>query len=107
MYEASDSPLLARIWPLIAARIQMAIMTDYAARHDPSRDKELHSRLVEVIENGNEAAIVDEIRRHVIESAEEVVFVIGSQSARTPFVHDRQNMAKTPGKTIGNRMISL
>lgn len=107
MYEASDSPLLARIWPLIAARIQMAIMTDYAARHDPSRDKELHSRLVEVIENGNEAAIVDEIRRHVIESAEEVVFVIGSQSARTSFVHDRQNMAKTPGKTIGNRMISL
>ncbi|MCX8453612.1 GntR family transcriptional regulator [Paenarthrobacter ureafaciens] len=84
LYEVSDSPLLARIWPLIAARIQMAIMTDYAARHDPRRNKELHTRLVEVIEGGNEAAIVEEIRRHVIESAEEVVFVIESQLARPP-----------------------
>ncbi|MCH6472450.1 GntR family transcriptional regulator [Sinomonas terrae] len=84
MYEASDSPLLTRIWPLIAARIQMAIMTDYAARHDPARDKELHTRLVSVIENGDETEIVDEIRRHVIESAEEIVYVIGSRIARTP-----------------------
>ncbi|GAA1263306.1 GntR family transcriptional regulator [Arthrobacter pascens] len=90
MYEASDSPLLARIWPLIAARIQMAIMTDYAARHDPYRDKELHTRLVEVIEDGDEAGIVEEIRRHVIESAEEVVLV-----------HDKQNTATTPKKTMG------
>ena len=107
MYEASDSPLLARIWPLIAARIQMAIMTDYAARHDPSRDKELHTRLVEVIENGDAGAIVEEIRRHVIGSAEEVVLVIGSQGARPSHQYEKQNMATTPQKTIGNRMISL
>jgi len=46
---------------------------DQAARHDPARDAELHRRLVAVIESGDEAEIVAEVRRHIAVSADEVV----------------------------------
>jgi len=80
MYEAAESPLLVRIWPLIAARIQMAITVDQAARRDLVRDRDLHVRLVDVIEDGDEAAIVEEVRQHVKVSAEELFALLGDGS---------------------------
>ena len=73
LWEGSENQMLMRIWPLVESQIRMAMSLDQATRHDPARDAELHRRLVRVIENGDEQKIVEEVRRHIAGSADEVV----------------------------------
>lgn len=64
---------LGKIWPLIASQIQMALTVDQATIRDPERDRRMHCRLVQVIEEGDEAAIVAEVRAHIQVSVDELI----------------------------------
>lgn len=69
----SGNQMLARIWPLVAAQIRMAMTVDQVTRNDPRRDLELHERLVAVIESGDSKRIRAEVDRHIRSSAEGLV----------------------------------
>jgi DNA-binding GntR family transcriptional regulator len=73
IWELADSPTLRKIWPLVGSQVQTALTFDQAVRHDPERDSMLHRRLVDVIEEGDEATIVAEVEMHIRNSLEEVL----------------------------------
>lgn len=73
LWLAAGNTMLARIWPLVAAQIRMAMTVDQVTRDDPQRDLELHERLVDVIESGDSERIRSEVALHIRSSAEEVV----------------------------------
>ncbi|MFP5346186.1 MAG: GntR family transcriptional regulator [Actinomycetes bacterium] len=73
IWEQSGSPTLRKIWPLIAAQIQLALTVDQATHRNPERDRRMHCRLVRVIEDGDEAKIVAEVREHIQVSAKELI----------------------------------
>jgi DNA-binding GntR family transcriptional regulator len=76
LWQVSGNLMLGKIWPLVESQISMAMGLDQAARHAPERDAELHQRLIDVIASGDEAAIIDEVRQHIAQSADEVVRLI-------------------------------
>jgi DNA-binding GntR family transcriptional regulator len=73
IWEQAGSPTLRRIWPVIGTQIHMALTVDQAAIHDPERDRLRHRRLIQVIEEGNEAAVTAEVRTHIRESVDELI----------------------------------
>jgi DNA-binding GntR family transcriptional regulator len=73
LWEASGNTLLVRIWPLCALQIQAAMGFDQVTINDPGRDAALHLRLVEVIASGDEAEIREEVRQHIVNSADRVI----------------------------------
>jgi DNA-binding GntR family transcriptional regulator len=73
IWEMSGSVTLRKIWPLVSTQIQRALTVDQATMRDPERDAELHRRLIRVIEEGDEDAIVAEVRAHIQYSVDEVV----------------------------------
>lgn len=73
IWEQSGSVTLRKVWPLIGSQIQTALTVDQATIRDPQRDRELHCRLVQVIEQGDEAAIVAEVRAHIQVSVDELI----------------------------------
>lgn len=81
LWLASGNRMMMRIWPLVESQIRMAMSLDRATRHDPARDAELHIRLIEVIERGNEQEIVDEVRGHIAQSADEIVRLMDAREA--------------------------
>jgi DNA-binding GntR family transcriptional regulator len=73
IWELAGSPTLRKIWPLVGSQVQIALTLDQAVRHDPERDAMLHRRLISVIEEGDEAAIVAEVEEHIRRSVDEVL----------------------------------
>jgi DNA-binding GntR family transcriptional regulator len=73
LWESSGNLMLGKIWPLVESQISTAMSLDQATRHAPARDARLHQRLIDVIASGEEAAIVEEVRQHIAQSAAEVV----------------------------------
>lgn len=73
IWEQAGSASLTKIWPVIGAQIHMAMTVDQAAVRDPGRDRRLHRRLIQVIEEGDEKAITTEVRAHIQESMEELI----------------------------------
>ncbi|MGC7100597.1 GntR family transcriptional regulator [Amycolatopsis lurida] len=73
IWEASGSVTLRKIWPLMATQIQQALSVDQATMRDPVRDAQLHRRLIQVIEEGDENTIAAEVRAHIQYSVDEVV----------------------------------
>ena len=73
MWEQAGSATLRKIWPVIGSQIHLALTVDQAARRDPERDRQLHKQLVQVIAEGDEAAITAEIRGHIQESMDELI----------------------------------
>jgi DNA-binding GntR family transcriptional regulator len=73
IWEQSGSVTLQKLWPLVGSQIQMALTLDQATVRDPQRDRRLHCRLVEVVEQGDEAAIVAEVHSHIHASVSELI----------------------------------
>lgn len=73
LWEQSGSVTLGKIWPLIASQVQMALTVDQAMIRDPGRDRRMHRRLVQVIEEGDEATITAEVHRHIQVSVDELI----------------------------------
>ena len=72
LWELAASPTLRKIWPLVGSQVHIALTVDQAVRRNPERDAMLHRRLVRVIEEGDEAAIVAEVEEHIRRSVDEV-----------------------------------
>ena len=79
LWEASGNQMLTKMWPLVESQITMALNADQGTFHAPDRDAELHQRLVDVIESGDEAAIVVEVREHIATSAESEATVMANR----------------------------
>ena len=73
IWEQSGNATLLKIWPLFGTQIRLALTVDQATIHNPERDRELHCRLLRVIEEGDEATIVAEVRAHIQASVDEVI----------------------------------
>ena len=73
IWDQAGSGTLRRIWPVIESRIHLALTLDQATIRDPERDRRLHRRLVQVIEEGDEAVVVAEVREHIRVSVDEVI----------------------------------
>jgi DNA-binding FadR family transcriptional regulator len=72
IWVASQNSMLLRLWPVTEALTTIALAQDQAARHDPERARTLHRDLVDAIGSGDLARIERELRRHTLESAEEL-----------------------------------
>jgi len=73
IWDQSGSVTLRKLWPLVGSQIQLALTFDQATVRDPQRDRRLHCKLVEVIEAGDEAAIVAEVHAHIHASVSELI----------------------------------
>jgi DNA-binding GntR family transcriptional regulator len=73
IWEQAGSVTLRKIWPVIASQIHLALTVDQATYRDPERDKRMHRRLIQVIEEGDDAAIVSELREHIQVSLDELI----------------------------------
>lgn len=73
IWDRAGSLTLRKIWPLVGSQIHIALTVDQAVRLDPERDAMLHRRLIQVIEEGDEAAIVSEVEEHIRRSVDEVL----------------------------------
>jgi DNA-binding GntR family transcriptional regulator len=70
---ASENTMLLRLWPVTEALTTIALAQDQAARDDPVRAHRIHQDLVEAILRGDPAAVETQLRRHTLESAEELL----------------------------------
>ena len=82
LWEASGNQMLSMIWPLVESQIFMAMNLDQATFHSPSRDAELHQRLIDVIASGDESAIFAEVHDLIGRSADQMVHLIGSAETK-------------------------
>lgn len=73
IWAASENTMLLRLWPVTEALTTIALAQDQAVRADPPRAHRVHRRLLEAIRGGDLAQIEDELARHTLESAEELV----------------------------------
>jgi DNA-binding GntR family transcriptional regulator len=73
IWEHAGSGTLRKVWHVVGSRIHLALTVDQATIRDPERDRRLHRRLIQVIEEGDEAAIVAEFREHIQRSVDEVI----------------------------------
>lgn len=76
LWIAPGNQMLNRVWPFIESQIRIAMSLDQVTRSDPTRDVELHQRLIAVITAGDEDAIKAEVRDHIALSASEVIRLI-------------------------------
>lgn len=77
IWESAGNAMLVKIWPLMATQIQQALSVDQATMRNAARDAQLHRRLIEVIESGDEEAIVAEVREHIQYSVDELLRRLG------------------------------
>jgi len=75
----SGNTMLHRIWPIVAASINLALTTDVAARDDAERNRRKHRELVEAILNGPRRKIDAAVHEHIMTSASELVEVLREQ----------------------------
>jgi DNA-binding GntR family transcriptional regulator len=73
IWEQAGSVTLRKIWPVIASQVHVALTVDQATYRDLERDARLHRRLVQVIEEGDEEAIIAEFREHIQASVDELI----------------------------------
>jgi len=73
LWMASENSMLLRLWPVTEALTTIALAQDQARRADPERAHRVHRELVDAIESRDIAAIQGELRRHTVESAEELL----------------------------------
>lgn len=77
----SGNSMLCRMWPIVAPSINLALITDQAARHDAERRRRMHRELVDVIVTGPRRAIKSTVRDHIMTSACELVDILRQREA--------------------------
>jgi DNA-binding GntR family transcriptional regulator len=77
LWLASENTMLLRLWPVTEALTTIALAQDQAARADPGRAHALHRQLVEAILAGDLTRIGEQLTRHTIDSAVELLSLSG------------------------------
>lgn len=73
IWMASGNVMLARIWPIISASVNLALSTDHAIRHDEERNRRMHAELVDAILDNRTRHITSAVREHIQVSAGELL----------------------------------
>jgi DNA-binding GntR family transcriptional regulator len=73
LWVASQNTMLLRLWPVTEALTTIALAQDQARRADPVRAHRMHRELVDAITSRDLGLIEDHLRRHTLESAEELL----------------------------------
>lgn len=89
----SGSPMLERLWPIVAAPISIAVTLDESLRPNLERDERLHVALVDAIVAGDEDEISRQVALHVEQSANELIKLVSKRGGRGKGAARR----KTPG----------
>ena len=69
--EASGNTFMMKLWPVLEARMTLVLAVEQEQRHDDSRACALHESLVECMRRGDPDEIYENLRMHVVGSAEE------------------------------------
>ena len=69
--EASGNTFMMKLWPVLEAEMTPVLAVEHEQRHDYSRAYALHESLVECIRCGDRDEIYENLRMHVVGSAEE------------------------------------
>jgi DNA-binding GntR family transcriptional regulator len=83
IWVASNNSMLQRIWPIVAASINLAISTDQAARVNPQRNRRIHRSLVEAIFSNRKRDIEKEVRAHIETSAGELLAILAARQSES------------------------
>jgi DNA-binding GntR family transcriptional regulator len=81
IWVASNNSMLQRLWPIVAASINLAISTDQAARVNPQRNRRIHRSLVEAIFSNRKRDIEKEVRAHIETSAGELLAILAARQS--------------------------
>lgn len=69
--EASGNTFMMKLWPVLETEMTPVLAVEQEQRHDDSRACALHESLVECIRRGDRDEIYENLRMHVVDSAEE------------------------------------
>ena len=69
--ETSGNTFMMKLWPVLEARMTLVLAVEQEQRHDYSRAYALHESLGECIRRGDRDEIYENLRMHVVGSAEE------------------------------------
>ncbi len=86
---ASENTMLLRLWPVTEALTTIALAQDQAARDDPERAHAMHRDLVESILARDRSRIGAELRRHTLDSAEELLAL--QEGSTLDVTHERRS----------------
>jgi DNA-binding GntR family transcriptional regulator len=70
---ASENTMLLRLWPVTEALTTIVLAQDQATRADPRRAHRIHQDLVEAVLSADLPSIEQELARHTVGSAEELL----------------------------------
>jgi DNA-binding GntR family transcriptional regulator len=73
LWVASENSMLLRLWPVTEALTTIALAQDQARRADPVRAHRVHRELVDALDGRDLEAIEEHLRRHTLQSAEELL----------------------------------
>lgn len=71
LWEVSGNSFMMKLWPVMEAEMTLVLAVEQQQRHDDGRAKALHESLVECIKTGDRGEIRENLRMHVVGSAEE------------------------------------
>lgn len=76
IWEASGNSFMMKLWPVMEAEMTLVLAVEQHHRHDDERAYALHELLVEVIRRGDREEILENLRMHVVGSAEEFLEIL-------------------------------
>ncbi|MGO1374279.1 MAG: GntR family transcriptional regulator [Corynebacterium casei] len=83
IWEASGNTFMMKLWPVLEAEMTLVLAVEQEQRHNDSRARALHESLVECIRRGDREEIHENLRMHVVDSAEEFLEFFDATIGRT------------------------
>ncbi|HJG64199.1 GntR family transcriptional regulator [Corynebacterium stationis] len=80
IWEASGNTFMMKLWPVLEAEMTLVLAVEQEQRHDDSRACALHESLVECIRRGDRDEIYENLRMHVVGSAEEFLEIFDAHT---------------------------
>lgn len=81
IWVASENAMLVQLWPVTEAHMTVALAQDQATRDDPRRAHAVHRSLMDALETGDLKRIKAAFIAHTIDSADELVRMLGRKGA--------------------------
>ncbi|MFF0988842.1 GntR family transcriptional regulator [Kocuria nitroreducens] len=82
IWAASENSMLLRMWPVTEAHLTIALAHDQAIRSDPARASVVHQHLIDALMSRDREQIETAFKEHTIDSACELVAIIGRENER-------------------------
>ncbi|PQM73358.1 GntR family transcriptional regulator [Corynebacterium sp. J010B-136] len=80
IWEASGNTFMMKLWPVLEAEMTLVLAVEQEQRHDGTRARALHESLVECIRRGDRDEIYENLRTHIVASAEDFLKVFDAEA---------------------------